>query len=516
MVIIEKYPLLVSFKVTERILYQMENCICKVMGCSNTTETGTGFFCIIPYKGNKLKVLITASHIITKNDLLNSEIIRIELNNQLKEIDINDNRKLYTNEKFDITIIEINPYKDEIRNFLEIDIDIFKIKEIESIYYKSSIYTLQYIISKDNNKKGVSYGIIINLEKDRINHVCSTESSSGGGPILNLKTNKVIGIHFGSSTSFRFNIGTFLFYPINDFSKDNNLIKKNKEYTDKDFSNIKLISAGAYGKIYSAYSIKDKEEICLKRIDIEAMKKNYEENELRDFQQDLYNEINILKLLSYNENSVKYYGNYDNKNEIINEKIIVMERCDTNLKDFIEKRGRELSVKEIKNKFEGLNELFKIIQKKKIIHRDLKLDNLLIKYNKEKTDYMIKLGDYGLGKFKAKSNGIFSGLKGSIDTFAPEILIEKEPKYENTVDMFSLGIIFYQLSHNLRHPYGRNYIDFVPIYRKNYDSDNLNVEFSNSINNNDFKDLVKRMIKLNPKNRLSWEEYFEHPFFKTK
>ena len=107
-------------------------------------------------------------------------------------------------------------------------------------------------------------------------------------------------------------------------------------------------------------------------------------------------------------------------------------------------------------------------------------------------------------------------MKGTPDTVAPEIVLEKEQKYESSVDIFSLGIILYQLSHNLKHPFGTKYeLDIIKYY-ENYDKDNLNIEFDKSINNNDFVDLVRKMIKLNPKNRLKWEEYFEHPFFKSK
>ena len=40
------------------------------------------------------------------------------------------------------------------------------------------------------------------------------------------------------------------------------------------------------------------------------------------------------------------------------------------------------------------------------------------------------------------------------------------------------------------------------------------IEFDKSLEDNDFKDLIKSMIKLNPKNRITWEKYFSHPFFK--
>ena len=58
------------------------------------------------------------------------------------------------------------------------------------------------------------------------------------------------------------------------------------------------------------------------------------------------------------------------------------------------------------------------------------------------------------------------------------------------------------------------YFDFIKKYQENYENDNMEIEFDKSIENKDFIDLVKKMIKLNPKNRLKWHEYFSHPFFK--
>ena len=91
------------------------------------------------------------------------------------------------------------------------------------------------------------------------------------------------------------------------------------------------------------------------------MKKNYEENELKDFQQDLNNEINILKLLSSNENSVKYYGDYNNKNE----KVIVMEKCDMNLKEFIIQKKMLFHAKKLKINLKLLIIYFKKCKEKK-------------------------------------------------------------------------------------------------------------------------------------------------------
>ena len=59
----------------------------------------------------------------------------------------------------------------------------------------------------------------------------------------------------------------------------------------------------------------------------------------------------------------------------------------------------------------------------------------------------------------------------------------------------------------------KNLIEYLPKYKENFDKDNLNIDFDKSIKNKDFKDLIKKMIKLNPKNRISWDDYFDHPFF---
>jgi len=88
-------------------------------------------------------------------------------------------------------------------------------------------------------------------------------------------------------------------------------------------------------------------------------------------------------------------------------------------------RNKALSAEKIKKIFTGLNEVFKAMYENKIIHRDLKLSNILLKYkDSNKENIIIKLGDYGLGKFLNESKSI-TGLKGSPETAAPEILLEK-------------------------------------------------------------------------------------------
>ena len=73
--------------------------------------------------------------------------------------------------------------------------------------------------------------------------------------------------------------------------------------------------------------------------------------------------------------------------------------------------------------------------------------------------------------------------------------------------------ILFQLSNNLKHPFEEDPIKLIIKYHNYYENDNLEIEFDKEIQDNEFKDLIKKMLKLNPKNRLSWDDYFTHKYF---
>lgn len=71
-----------------------------------------------------------------------------------------------------------------------------------------------------------------------------------------------------------------------------------------------------------------------------------------------------------------------------------MEKCDEDLEAYVKNRNKALSTEKIKEIFTVLNEVFKAMYEKQIIHRDLKLSNLLLKYtDSNKEDFIIKLGN---------------------------------------------------------------------------------------------------------------------------
>ena len=80
-------------------------------------------------------------------------------------------------------------------------------------------------------------------------------------------------------------------------------------------------------------------------------------------------------------------------------------------------------------------------QSMKIIHRDIKLDNILINKIVDKSEYSIRVADFGLAVFK--NDALLYHKCGSPGYVAPEIF--RGTGYSYKVDIFSLGTVFYNL-----------------------------------------------------------------------
>jgi len=95
----------------------MENCICKIF--LKNDEIGIGFLCKFSINNNVLPVLITNNNIL--NNINHNKYIKLNFNNEIKEIKIDNSRKIRHDKNKDITIIEIKPNRDKIYNYLELD-----------------------------------------------------------------------------------------------------------------------------------------------------------------------------------------------------------------------------------------------------------------------------------------------------------------------------------------------------------------------------------------------------------
>ena len=151
MVLLPGYPNAATYEGIEVILEQMRKKICKII---IEKEQVTGFFCRIPFPdlNNMLRLLITNNHVINRDLLFQKGAqISIEIKDEIdyKVLNLN-NRIKYTNEEFDITIIEIKD-EDKINNFNYLELDEVLIKDIMMNYNMNekfsdeTIYIMHYL-----------------------------------------------------------------------------------------------------------------------------------------------------------------------------------------------------------------------------------------------------------------------------------------------------------------------------------------------------------------------------------
>ena len=293
--LLTEYPNIISYKSTKTIMNQMEKKICKI---KIGNIRGTGFFCKIPFpnKENILNVLITANHII--NDKLLKEEdgkISIKIKEETEKTIINlNNRIKYTNEEYDITIIEIKE-EDNINNFLELDdviiFDLFNNNKQEDNFENKTIYIIQY----PQGNLSVSYGIFEHIYEDKKNffrHKCTTYEGSSGSPILNENNNKVIGIHLKNGKDKKGNKGSFMNNVIKEliqYYKD----KKNKIEEKEEKKSIKHFKKKYFTKLEKDYTA------------IELSNKKIGNEELKILSKIEFKELNYLYLFINNISDIQ-------------------------------------------------------------------------------------------------------------------------------------------------------------------------------------------------------------------
>ena len=186
-----------------------------------------------------------------------------------------------------------------------------------------------------------------------------------------------------------------------------------------------------------------------------------------------------------------------------------MELCDETLFHLLCRKPKGFNSNEIKGILLQLNNVFIRMYKYGISHRDIKLNNILIKYlNPQKTKYKVLLSDYGISNQLYSLTQKFTTHAGSQLIMAPEILNDEE--YTNKCDLWSLGIIIFQM-YTKTFPYKGTVEKAILKQIEQSGQTVLNV-----INQNDIllKDLLSKLLVRNPAERISWENYFNHQFFK--
>ena len=162
--------------------------------------------------------------------------------------------------------------------------------------------------------------------------------------------------------------------------------KEKYEYNENE----DLINFGAYGQIFKIKDKKVNTEYVLKKLLKSAPNNQNIGTDVESFN----NEIDNLKKLKGTNiiNIIDYYSDENDKNYYI-----IFEKMDGDLNKMLQENNNKMSSNMIRKIFKQLNSALDIMIKEKKCHRDLKPENILYSYtNNDKSDFIIKLGDFGL------------------------------------------------------------------------------------------------------------------------
>ena len=194
----------ISEETKKQLSTKGEKATCKIFTIDEkgNPTTGSGFFCKIPYLNKTIKVLFTNKHILNRESIKLGNKIKLAYKEEIKLIEITNERLCKINDLYDMTCIEIL-YKDDIEDFFEIeDCNIF------NNYNNEDIAIIQY--PKGGYMK-VKAGHLIKINDYNIFHSVDTDNGSSGSPIILLSRKfKIIGIHRSYNKIKKLNIGSYI------------------------------------------------------------------------------------------------------------------------------------------------------------------------------------------------------------------------------------------------------------------------------------------------------------------
>lgn len=270
----------------------------------------------------------------------------------------------------------------------------------------------------------------------------------------------------------------------------------NYKYNKKD-----LIGHGAFAVVFKGQKLKSSLPVAIKCITKKSLAKS---------QWLLKKEIKILEELTklQHENVVCLLDCKETPRHVY----IVMEYCNGgDLADYLLQRGT-LSEDTIRIFTRQIGGAMRALQSKGIVHRDLKPQNILLCHdesmsNPSPCDIRLKIADFGFARFL--QDGVMAAtLCGSPQFMAVEILLSKP--YDCKADLWSIGTILYQCltgkaPFQAQSPKAlRSYYEKNPNLKPTIPPD-TSAELSH---------LLTNLLKREPKDRISFEEFYEHQFLK--
>ena len=417
-------------------------------------ECSTCKYCTDQYEIKKSETLFTGTHIITNNNKTNIKEYQNNKNNIRNGI---NQPKIAAQKK----IPNYNHKNKSIQNKK------YKRKEGR----KSTLDSMSFNEQKKNEFEEELRISLCSL-KERKNS--SGYGSSGGGSFLSDEESSI-------------SISNKLF--INDIYEF---------LPSKKYKILSKLGSGSFGNVFLAQNKYTKEKVALKQIK-KANKDLLSDGKIRD-------EIDILKNLDHPD-IVRIIENFNTKDSYV----LVTEYCEGG--ELYDQVRNQLSETQIAVIFKQLLSGLAYLHSHNIVHRDLKLENILIhEIEKSKTTgedlFNIKIIDFGTARIfgnKKKPQSIV----GSSYYIAPEVLRQR---YNKECDLWSVGVILYMFI-----------VGHAPF--DGCDDEEITANIQKGIYRKDdrrwkkasreVKDLIQKLLIYQPKKRLTAIQALKHPWFQV-
>ena len=257
-----------------------------------------------------------------------------------------------------------------------------------------------------------------------------------------------------------------------------------------DFQITKELGAGSFGHVYLVSHKTTKAQYAIKAIDKRNKANQSEKPYFR-------REIEVMYKI-HHPNVVKLYGHFEDNNYCY----FIMEYiAKGNIFNLIPHDNKKrLNVKVVASLMKDVISAVYYLHHMKpiIIHRDIKPENVLLGEG-----LVAKLTDFGWSNYMQEDEKRKT-VCGTPIYLAPEII--KEEGHDEKVDIWCIGVLLFELTTG-NVPFQGNDIDTL--------KDNilhLRIVWPKDINI-DAKNLIKKILKLDPGSRISLEEMLQHPFF---
>ena len=262
---------------------------------------------------------------------------------------------------------------------------------------------------------------------------------------------------------------------------------------DDVYKKIKLLGEGSYGKVWLVLHEKLGKEFALKIIKRKGNIDSKVDKEIKILTK--LDHPFILKIIEFHSTSQEYH--------------IITDYC-SNGDLYLEiNKKRRFTEREASFIIYQVLLAINYCHKMGIIHRDIKPENIMIETRENSGLLRVKLIDFGVAKI-FKKNVANKSFAGTSIYMAPEVI---KASYNEACDLWSIGVILYILLIGAPPFQGDNKKNDNDYSSANKKEKYYNLNFKNISLSENAKDLLSKLLKYNPEERITAEEALNHPWF---